>query len=141
MKQTTPTPHGDGALFRPHLESPWAFLLLAPVVRECNEEGDFHKIRPCEVISRDDNQQLYTVQLFNHWSTDPNEVIFLYDYEVIVTNFPRRAMTFADDLYTTDQVLPNTFRRTMMVPDKLFTRTWMDHLYDAEDEFDETMLI
>eukprot|EP00978_Attheya_sp_CCMP212_P017718 scaffold47609_cov46-Attheya_sp.AAC.1 len=112
----------------------------APIVREFNkedEEANFHEIRPCRVISRDDDQQLYTVQLFNHSSTDPDEVIFLYD-NVIVTNFPRHAMTFADDLYTTDQFLPNTFRHPIMVPDNLFPRTWMDHfLYDAEDELDE----
>jgi len=107
-----------------------------PIVREFNEEGEFHEVRPCEVISRDDSQQLYTVQLFNHWSTDPNEVIFLYD-DVIVTNFPRRAITFADDLYTTDQFLPNAFRHPIMVPDDLFPRAWMDHLDDADDTEDE----
>jgi hypothetical protein len=107
----------------------------SPIVREFKEEAGYNDIRPCEVISRDDDQQLYTVQLFNHELTDPNDIIFLYE-DVIVTNFPRHAMTFADDFYTTDQYLPNTFRHSIMFPDDMFPRAWMD-LDEEEDEEDE----
>lgn len=101
------------------------------------DEGDdglyigHHYLRPCKILER--KGDLYSVQLLNKISQPKLERV--EDFErVIATGVPRKAIVFANKIYSTDHYLESAFRHTIGGMDDLWPPEWKDR--SASDDID-----
>lgn len=92
---------------------------------------DWKNLRPCSVLQRDDASMLYAVKIRNRPGIS-NPVPKMH----IVKGVPRPAIRFTDKIYTTDQHLPDAFRKFISIPDDIFPEQWRDAANDEDGEDD-----
>ena len=87
-----------------------------------------YNLRPCDILRRQKNNRgnfVYTVQVYNGPSEEDDAMLEAGE-KLIVTNVPRRAISFVDRPFTTDQHLSKVFRHPIIIPDKIFPEAWKD---------------
>jgi SET domain len=89
---------------------------------------ELKNLRPCRILKRIEDSKgrsVYAVQMLNHPSLPPEEIIPFDDNTNnnnalhLVTHIPRSAIRFSDKPGTTDQHLPNAFRHEIGLPDDI----------------------
>ena len=106
---------------------------------EERQDTFFHQynLRPCDILSRQKNNKgnfVYSVQVFNGPSEEDDSMLEAGE-KLIVSNVPRRAISFVDRPFTTDQHLPKVFRHPIIIPDELFPEAWKDRPKQSNDLF------
>jgi hypothetical protein len=84
-----------------------------------------HRWRPCTILERSSDNSSYTVAMENLPQMNPSEVIH-GDEPHVVTGVPAQVIRWVDEMYTTDQHLPNAFRHEIHIPDEVFPASWKD---------------
>uniref|UniRef100_A0A7S1YYF1 SET domain-containing protein n=1 Tax=Ditylum brightwellii TaxID=49249 RepID=A0A7S1YYF1_9STRA len=103
-----------------------------PIFMQVWEETDLlftchHHLRPCLILSRgeeEDGETFYTAEMFNLPDTTHGTDLIPDTEHHVVTNIPRRAITFVELMYEGDQHLEGSFRHPIGFPDLIFPETW-----------------
>jgi hypothetical protein len=85
------------------------------------EEEDY--LYPCEIIEHSNNRYTVSVSLFE--SRD----------SVVVTNYPKEAITFSTKKYSSDQYLDGVFRHFLEIDDEIFPEQWKTENKDWSNDF------
>ena len=79
-------------------------------------ENDFIWSWPCEIISSNSDNSIFTVKVLQRTTENPNERPVIR----LLKNFPRNSIKFVDKPYHSDQHLSNAFRHYIPIPDDIF---------------------
>jgi SET domain len=82
---------------------------------------------PCEIVSRSDDNTMYTVVVTLQESSDG----ITEPVTSLVEDVPRSALSFVDKRYKSDLSIRTAFRHEIHIPDDIFPEMWKDLLPQA----------
>ena len=132
-KEQLAEPYQDHIVFYCHyqyepgtLEGPWAWVNEWESLPTC----------PCRIISREPDVDAYNSTSYHYAVVmlDEDELedgmVYNAQHKIpvgenhILTNVPRHAIQVRDKLYSKDELVENSFRQEMMMPDEIFPESW-----------------